>query len=123
MCHTKDTVNMDDGNDRLSVSIEVRSDHPHACVIVWLFRYAAEPVNYSTRISNVVKSERKKAYGSCDFHPTHAAKLVVTVDKNAIIAWCSLEPGRCCPNNLLSHVIGVAQIAWGVKCRNCMVED
>src|SRR6266702_4173478 len=45
VCRAKDTVDMDDCENGISTVIEIRSNHPHPCVLIWLLGDATEPVN------------------------------------------------------------------------------
>ena len=65
---TKDTVDMDDCNNWVSVTTKVWCDHPHFCNIVWLLGNVAEPVHQCTRVSNVVTQMRRSKWLTTSTH-------------------------------------------------------
>ena len=58
----------------------------------------------------------------CDLYPMHSNELIVTVDKNTVVARHPFEPRGCSMNNFLLHAIVVTRITGGVESHGCMVE-
>jgi hypothetical protein len=119
----KDSVNMNDRENRISVVVKIRANHPHACIVVRLFGDVTIPMNQCTRISGAKKEKRKETYDPRDLHTAHAIDLVIAVHKYTIIVWHPLAPRRCRSNDFLSHAFNVAWVTRCVECRDCTVDD